>query len=61
MCARSVCTPRDEDGNLRGYSGKNEKPLSIAGVEKFIQAKIAAAAAVAVPSTSAPPMIPGVP
>jgi hypothetical protein len=58
MCARIVCTPRDKDGNLRGYSGKNEKPPSLAGVEKFIRAKIAAAAAAAVPSTSAPPMIP---
>jgi hypothetical protein len=55
MCARIVCTPRDKDGNLRGYSGKNEKPPSLAGVEKFIRAKIAAAAALAVPSTSAPP------
>jgi hypothetical protein len=55
MCARIVCTPRDKDGNLRGYSGKNEKPPSLAGVEKFIRAKIAAAAAAAVPSTSAPP------
>jgi hypothetical protein len=58
MCARIVCTPRDKDGNLRGYSGKNEKPPSLAGVEKFIRAKIAAAAAAAIPSTSAPPMIP---
>jgi hypothetical protein len=58
MCARIVCTPRDKDGNLRGYSGKNEKPPSLAGVEKFIRAKIAAAAAAAVPSTRAPPMIP---
>ena len=58
MCAKIVCTPRDKDGNLRGYSGKNEKPPSLAGVEKFIRAKIAAAAAAAVPSTRAPPMIP---
>lgn len=58
MCARIVCTPRDKDGNLRGYSGKNEKPPSLAGVEKFIRAKIAAAAAAAVPSTGALPPLP---
>jgi hypothetical protein len=59
MCARIVCTPRDKDGNIRGYSGKNEKPPSLAGVEKFIRAKIAAAAAAAVPSVSAlPPKVP---
>jgi hypothetical protein len=55
MCARIVCTPRDKDGNIRGYSAKNEKPPSLAGVEKFIRAKIAAAAALAVPSASALP------
>jgi hypothetical protein len=53
MCARIVCTPRDKDGNLRGYNGKNEKPPSLAGVEKFIRAKIAAVAAAAVPNASA--------
>lgn len=63
LASRITCTPRDKDGNVKG-AGRHDKPPSLAGVEKFIRAKAAAAAAVAstklgpdsVPDVTKPPM-----
>jgi hypothetical protein len=45
LSARIVCTPRDKDSNNSKGNARFEKPPSLAGVERFIRAKAAAAAA----------------
>lgn len=54
LAARITCTPRDKDGKIQGVAiGRNDKPPSLAGVEKFIRAKATAAVASSQGLTSA--------
>lgn len=55
MVAKMACSPRDKNGFCKSAIGRDEKPPSLAGVEKFIRAKIAAATATA---STKPPTVP---
>lgn len=49
LASRISCTPRDKDGKLTAssYQGRGSKPPSLAGVERFIRARVAEASSMA--------------